>query len=118
MLSEREDLFLNFAQHFEVRLHLVLFSKFVSGESTYLDSVQDVRNKSFEEQRRQATEKCREELEEKKKILWYKLPESLDKKSVLFLRPHNRDDTRDEMYSINGSKNVLRDLSYVKFYQI
>ena len=36
----------------------------------------------------------REELEEKKKTLWYELVQVLDKTSVLCLRPHKGDGTR------------------------
>ena len=47
-----------------------------------------------EDQRRQAIEKAREELEEKVKTLWYELFQALDKTLVLFLRPNKGAGTR------------------------
>ena len=58
------------------------------------DYVQAVRNNSLEEQRRQAIEKGREQLEEKKTTLRYELVQALDKTSVVLLRPHKGDSTR------------------------
>ena len=94
VFSGREDDFLYFAEQFEARMHSLKLGKVFSGEATYLDYVPGVRNNSSEEQRRQAIEKGREELEEKKKTLWYELVQALDKTSVLFLRPHKGDGTR------------------------
>ena len=94
VFSGREDDFLYFAEQFEARMHSLKLGKVLSGEATYLDYVPAVRNNSSEEQRRQAIEKGREELEEKKKTLWYELVQALDKTSVLFLRPHKGDGTR------------------------
>ena len=94
VFSGREDDFLYFAEQFEARMHSLKLGKVLSGEATYLDYVPAVRNNSSEEQRRQAIEKGREELEEKKKTLWYELVHALDKTSVLFLRPHKGDGTR------------------------
>ena len=54
---------------FEARMHSLKLGKVPSGEANYLDCVAAVRNNSSEEQRRQAIEKGREELEEKKKTL-------------------------------------------------
>ena len=85
VFSGREDNFLYFAEQFEARMHSLKLGKGLSGEATYLDYVPAVRNNSSEEQRRQAIEKGREELEEKKKTLWYDLVQALDKTSVLFL---------------------------------
>ena len=56
--------------------------------------MQTDRKNSAREQRRQAIEKGRGELEEKKKTLWYELVQALDKTSILFLRPHKGDCTR------------------------
>ena len=53
-----------------------------------------VRNGASEEQRAQAINKGREELEERKRTLWYELVQALDKKSVLFLIPHKGDGTK------------------------
>ena len=53
--------------------------------------MQAVRNDS-EEQRMQAIEEGREELEEKR-TLWYEIAEALDK-TVLFIRPQKGDGTR------------------------
>ena len=92
--SGREDDFLYFAEQFEARMHSLKLGKVLSGEATYLDYVPAVRNNSSEEQRNQATEKGREELEEKKKTLWYELVQALDKTSVLFLSPRKGDGTR------------------------
>ena len=75
-------------------MHSLKLGKVLSGEATYLDYMQTVRNNSSEEQRRQAIEKGREELEEKNKTLCYELVQALDKTSVLFLRPHKGDGTR------------------------
>ena len=94
VFSGREDDFLYFAEQFEARMHSLKLGKVLSGEATYLDYVPTVRNNSSEEQRRQAIEKGRVELEEKKKTLWYELIQALDKTSVLFLRPHKGDGTR------------------------
>ena len=88
VLSGREDDFLYFAEQFEARMHSLKLGKVLIGEAIY------VRNNSSEEQRRQAIEKGREELEEKMKTLWYELVQALDKTSVLFLRPHKGDGTR------------------------
>ena len=49
------------------------------------------RNDSSEEQGAPAVNKGREVLEKKKITLWYQLFQALDKKSVLFLRPHKKD---------------------------
>ena len=94
VFSRREDDFLYFAEQFEARIHSLKRGKNLSGEATYLDYVQIVRNSSSEEQRRQAIEEGREELEAKKRTLWYELVQALDKTSVLFLRPHKGDGTR------------------------
>ena len=94
VFSGREYDFLYFAEQFEARMHSLKLGKVLSGEATYLDYVPAVRNNSSEEQRRQAIEKGREDLEEKTKTLWYELVQALDKISVLFLRPHNGDGTR------------------------
>ena len=56
--------------------------------------MQAVRYNSSEEQIRQAIEKGREKIQEKKKTLWYELVPTLDKTSVLFLKQHKGDDTR------------------------
>ena len=94
VFSGREDDFSYLAEQFEARMPSLKLGKVLRGEGTYLDYVQTVRNNSSEEQRRQAIEKGREELEEKKKTLWYELVRALDKTSVLFLRPHKGDGTR------------------------
>ena len=57
VFSGREDDFLYFAEQFEARMHSLKLGKVLSGEATYLDYVQAVRNNSSEEQRRQAIEK-------------------------------------------------------------
>ena len=54
-------------------MYTLKLGKFLSGEATYLDYVQAVRNSSSDVQRRQAIEKGREELEEKMKTLWCEL---------------------------------------------
>ena len=64
VFSGCEDDFLYFAEQFEARMHSFKLGKVLSGEATYLDYMQTVRNNSSEEQRRQATEKGRKELEE------------------------------------------------------
>ena len=56
--------------------------------------MQTVRNNSAGNRRRQAIEKGRQELEDKKKTLWYELVQALDKTSIIFLRPHKGDCTR------------------------
>ena len=94
VFSGSEEDFLYFAEHFEARMHSLKLGKVLSGAATYLDYMQTVRNNSSEEQRRQAIEKGREELEEKKKTLCYELDQALDKTSVLFLRPHKGDGAR------------------------
>ena len=83
-----------FAEQFKARRHSLILGKVLSREATYLDYIQTVRNNSAGEQRRQAIEKGREELEEKKKTLWYELVQALDKTSIIFLRPHKDDCTR------------------------
>ena len=50
-------------------MHSLKLGKVLSGEATYLDYVPAVRNNSSEEQNRQAIEKGREELEEKKNTM-------------------------------------------------
>ena len=72
----------------------VKLGKVLSRKATYLDYMQTVRNISAGKQRRQAIEKGREELEVKKKTLWYELVQALDIKSMLFLRQHKGDCTR------------------------
>ena len=79
VFSGGEDDFLYFAEQFEARMHSLKLGKVLSGGATYLDYVPAVRNNSSEEQRRQAIEKGMEELEEKKKTLWYELVQALDK---------------------------------------
>ena len=66
VFSGREDDFFFFAEQFEASMHSLKLGKVLSGEATYLGYVPAVRNNSSEEQRRQAIEKGREELEEKK----------------------------------------------------
>ena len=111
VFSGLEDDFLCFAEQFEARMHSLKLGKVLSGEATYLDHVSAVRNSSSEEQRRQAIENGREELEEKKKSLWYELVQALDKTSVLFLRPHKGDGTRAWDVLCKRFK-LLRDPSY------
>ena len=53
-----------------------------------------VRNGASEEQRAQAVNKGREELEERKRTFWFELVQALDKKSVLFLGPYKGDGTK------------------------
>ena len=74
-------------------MHSLKLDEIPSGKTTRLDYMQAVRYNSSEEQRNQAIEKRREELEEKKKTLWYELVRALDKKSVHFLGPHKGDGT-------------------------
>ena len=73
-----------FAEQFEARLLSLKLGKVLSREATYLNYMQTVRNNSAGELRRQAIEKGRVELEEKKKTLWYELVQALDKTSMLF----------------------------------
>ena len=113
VFSGREDDFLYFAEQFEARMLSLKLGKILSGEATYLDYVPAVRNNSSEEQRRQAIEKGREELGEKKKTLWYELVQALDKTSVLFLDHISVMALELGMYCVNASK-VLRDPSYTK----
>ena len=91
-------------------MHSLKLGKFVSGEATYLDY--SLKNFSSEEQRRQAIEKGREELEEKKKTFWYELVQALDKTSALFLRPQKGDGTGAWDVLCKASK-VSRRLSYI-----
>ena len=93
VFSGREDDILYFAEQFEARMNSLKLGKVLSGEATYLDYKQTVRNNFSEEQRRQAIEKGSEQLEEKKRTLCYELVQALDKTSVLFLRPHKGDGT-------------------------
>ena len=73
-----------FAEQFEARIHSLKLSKVLSGGAIYLDYVQTVKIDSSEQQRRQAIEKGREELEQKKKTLWYELVQALDIRSIFF----------------------------------
>ena len=82
-----------FADQFETRMHSLILGKVLSGEASYLDYVQAVRNNSSEVLGRLVIEKGWEELEEKKKTLWYESVQDLDKTS-LFLRPYKGDGTR------------------------
>ena len=75
-------------------MHSLKLGKVLSREASYLDYMQTVRNNSEGEQRRQAIEKGREELEEKKKTLWYELVQAVHKTSIIFLRPHKGDCSR------------------------
>ena len=93
-------------------MHSLNLGKFLSGEATYLGYVQAVRNNSSEEQRRQAIQKGQKELEEKKKTLWYKLAQALDKTSVLFLDYIRVMGLELEMYCVKASKKS-RDFSYI-----
>ena len=111
VFSGREDDFLYFAEQFEDRMQSLSFGKILSGEATYLDYVPAVKNNYSEEQRRQAIEKSREELKEKK-TLWYELVLALDKTSVLFLRPHKDDGTRSWDVLYKGFKNFERPQLY------
>ena len=86
VFSRREVDFLYFAEQLEARIHSLKLGK--------VRKLDQLGNNYSEEQRRQAIEKGWEELEEKKKTLWYKLDQVLDKTSVLFLRPHKGDGTR------------------------
>ena len=83
-----------FAEQFEAGKHSLKLDKVLSRDATYLDYMQTVRNNSAGDQRRQAIEKGRQELEDKKKTLCYELVQSLDKTSILFLRQHKGDCTR------------------------
>ena len=106
--SGREYDFLYFAEQFEARMHSLKLGKVLTGAATYLDYMQTVRNNSSEEQRRQAIEKGREELEAETKTLWYELVQALDKTSVLFLRPHKGDCTRAWDVLCKGFKSFQR----------
>ena len=75
-------------------MHSLNLRKVFTGDATYEDYMPSVRNGASEEQRAQAVNKGREELEERKKTLWYELGQSVDKKSVLFLRPLKGDGTK------------------------
>ena len=83
-----------FAEQFEAGKHSLKLGKVLSRDATYLDYMQTVRINSAGDQRRQAIEKGRQELEDKKKTLWYELVQALDKTSIHFLRPHTGDCTR------------------------
>ena len=69
VFSGREDDFLYFAEQFKARTHSVKLGNFLSGEALYLIFMPAVRDNSSEEQRRQAIENFRKELEKKKKTL-------------------------------------------------
>ena len=75
-------------------MHSLKLGKFFTGEVIHDDNMPSARNVASEEQIAQAVNKGRGELEERKWTLWYELVHALDKKSVLFLRPHKSDDTK------------------------
>ena len=93
-------------------MHSLKLGKVLSREATYLDYMQTVGNNSAGEQLRQAIEKGREELEEKKKTLWYELVQALDKRQFFFL-DHIRVIALELGTSCVNASKVLRDLSYI-----
>ena len=114
IFSGREDDLMYFAKQFEARMQSLKVGKVLSGEATYLDYVQFVRNNSLEGQRWQAIEKGREKQEEKKKTLWCELVQALDKtKHQFFFLDHIRVIALEVgMYCVSASK-FSRDLSCI-----
>ena len=62
--------------------------KVLTGDATQENYIPTARNGAS------GVNKGREELEERKKTLWYEPVQALDKKSVLFLRPHRSEGTK------------------------
>ena len=92
--SGLRDDFVYFTEQFEARMHSLKLEKVSTGDATHEDYMPSLRSGASEEQRAQAVNKGREELEERKRALWYEPVQALDKKSVLFLRPHKGDVTK------------------------
>ena len=94
IFGARKDDFVYFAEHFEARMHFLKLGKVLSDEATHEDQLPTVRTGASEEQRRQAVNKGREEVEERKRTLWYELVQAIVRKRVVFLRPHKIDSTK------------------------
>ena len=65
----RKDDFVYFAEQFEVCMHSLKLGKVLTGDVTNEDYIPTVRNDASEQQRAQAVNKGREELEKKKDLM-------------------------------------------------
>ena len=100
VFSGKEEDFSYFEEQFEALIFNLKLNKILDETVDYRNFMPSLRPNASSDQKQAAIDKGKESFEEKQLHIWYELVQSLDKKSVLFLRP----------YKGNGSKawDVLR----------